>query len=84
MIALAITCLLVATTFIALLCATDSLLRGWFSYGALARELSALRNGGDASMAGGSLARVRRASGRAGRRATTAPRSPACGFRAAA
>ncbi|MEL7691071.1 hypothetical protein [Citromicrobium bathyomarinum] len=84
MIALAITCLLVATTFIALLCATDSLLRGWVSYGALARELRALRTGGEAAMAGSSLARVRSTAGRPARRAGIAARSPASKLRAAA
>lgn len=43
MIAIAITCLLVATVFVALLVATDSLMRGWHSYTALASELRALR-----------------------------------------
>ena len=43
MIALALTCLLVAAVFLALLSATDSLMRGWHSYGALAKELRALR-----------------------------------------
>tara|TARA_B100000749_G_C18194231_1_gene369205 strand:+ start:346 stop:600 length:255 start_codon:yes stop_codon:yes gene_type:complete len=84
MIALAITCLLVATTFAALLSASDSLLRGWLSYGALARELRALRTGGDASQAVKTSARVRRTAGRPTRRPSAAPRSPAAGFRAAA
>ena len=84
MIALAITCLLVATMFAALLSASDSLLRGWLSYGALARELRALRAGDDASQAVNPQARVRRATGRPTRRPNATPRSSAAGLRAAA
>ena len=84
MIALAITCLLVVTMFAALLCASDSLLRGWLSYGALARELRALRAGDNAPRAVDQRAKVRRAASRPTRRPSGAPRSPAAGLRAAA
>tara|TARA_B100000378_G_scaffold25350_2_gene19388 strand:- start:469 stop:720 length:252 start_codon:yes stop_codon:yes gene_type:complete len=83
MIALAITCLLVVATLVALLSATDSLLRGWRSYGALARELRMLRTAADAK---GATVRagVRRPAARPARRSSTAPHRPAAGLRAAA
>ena len=83
MIALAISCLLVATTIIALLSASDSLLRGAGHYRALARELRMLRTAADAQSAT-MLVGVRRAAVRPTRRPTTAPHRPAAGLRAAA
>jgi len=67
MIAVAITCLLVATVFVALLSATDSLIHGWRTYGALAGELRALRasQSTTAPTAGASVSRTTsRAAGR--------------------
>ena len=82
MIAFAITCLLVATVALALLSSTDSLMRGWHSYRALADELRALRAAGDAPVDAG--ADIRRTKLRPSRRSIIARRIPAAGLRAAA
>ena len=83
MIAFAITCLLVATVFVALLSASDSLLRGWHSFGALRSELRALR--ADAARpASPANAKMRPTAVHAvrGRKLAAVARAP--GFRAAA
>ena len=82
MIAFAITCLLVATVAVALLSSTDSLMRGWHSYRALADELRALRMAGEAPIP--APEDIRRTILRPGRRPTAARRIPATGLRAAA
>lgn len=82
MIALAITCLLVVAAFVAVLSAADSLLRGWRSYGALARELRALRAADTRSVA--SCAKTRRPALRAPHRAGAMSHRSATRFRAAA
>lgn len=83
MIALAITCLLVVAAFVAVLSAADSLLRGWRSYGALARELRALRTAADTRSAA-SRAMARRPALRAPHRAGAMSHRSATRFRAAA
>tara|TARA_B100000678_G_scaffold181663_1_gene151743 strand:- start:137 stop:391 length:255 start_codon:yes stop_codon:yes gene_type:complete len=84
MIALAITCLLIAAVFVALLSATDSMMRGWHSYGALAKELRALR--AMPQEASGSLpaASTRSPAIRPAHRPARQSRRPATGLRAAA
>jgi len=77
MIALAITCLLVATVFVALISASDSLLLGWHSYRALAAELRTMS-------APASTHSLRKASARPAPRAAIRRRRADSGIRAAA
>lgn len=84
MIALAITCLLVAALFAALLSATDSVMRGWHSYGALAKELRALRAMPQVSSAETRFGKTRMPACRPARRPARQLRSAAAAIRAAA
>ena len=88
MIALAISCLLVSAVILALLSATDSLMRGWHSYAALAKELRALRatGGEDTSdaLAGLRTGKTRLPASRTPRPAALRQRAAIVGFRAAA
>ena len=77
MIALAITCLLVATVFVALISASDSLLRGWQAYRALSAELRTM------SVPTGTCS-LRKASARPAPRADIRRRRADSGIRAAA
>ena len=84
MIALAITCLFVATTIIALLCVSDSLIRGWYSYAAQAAQLRALRASSEAAPRTPSAATLRRAGASPARRRSHRARTGSAALRAAA
>lgn len=85
MIAFAITCLLVATIIVALLSATDSLLRGARHYRALAAQLRALRvKNGDAAECAMGAGGSRPGPAARRRRTGTMRRAAPAGMRAAA
>ena len=84
MIAFAITCLLVATVFVALLVAGDSVMRGWHSYRALATELRALRSSTECMPATSARSTVRTNNGRTSRLPVPRRRCTSTGIRAAA
>ncbi len=84
MIALAVTCLLIVAALLALLSATDSLMRGWHSYGALAQELRALRAMPQEASAGMRCNKARVPATRSVRRPARSPHSATAHVRAAA
>ncbi len=84
MITLVITCLFVATTIIALLCVSDSLIRGWNSYVAQASELRALRSSFEAAPRTLGAATLRRTGASPARRRSHRARTGSASLRAAA